>query len=325
MFKSVVLKLKTLSVAYIILSGLFSSISYASFDDCITSYAAGESGWCQVSDDVFDNARLSDAEALALGVRGNGGSKAVMTAWSGAALDPESLTLYFFGGGHNDYYGNEWYAYHIKTGLFERLTDPSPLDHYYFSTTLNQYCRVPDPAFPSSAHTYDGLGFNVPTGTIIMVNQGYSQNCSATRPAGTEIQPQPSIYEFNPSKTETRNGIPPLGTKRHGGHNFQYPRSVIKGGVIMLGSNLQMWRYSFVNGVLTQQDYTFRNAPAGDGVADKLVGTSERVTYMNAGYMWGFWRSELGWPEYISRTRIPNDGGMACGIGECLFWSGKGM
>lgn len=295
------------------------------FADCIASYAEGMSGWCKVSDDVFDNVRLSDAEADSLGVKGSTGSKAVMVAWNGAALDPDNLTMYFFGGGHNDYYGNEWYAYDIKAGKFERLNDPSPLDHYYFSTNLNQYCRIPDPAVPASAHTYDGLGFNVPTGTIIMVNQGYSQLCGARPATGTEVNGTQiaNIYEFNPSKTEVRNGLQPLTYRNHGRHNYQYPRSVIKDGEIMLGGNLQMFRHAFVDGLLTQQDYVFRNPPAGDGVADKLAGTSERVTYMNAGYMWGFWRSELGWPNYIRNTRIPNSGGMACGDGECLFWSGE--
>lgn len=293
-----------------------------SFDECIASYASGESGWCKVSDDVFDNVRLSDAEANSFGVKGNIGSRAVMTAWTGAALDPGTLTMYFHGGGHNDYYGNEWYSYDIQAGTFERLNDPSPVNHYYDNGS-GSYCRVPDPALaPSSAHTYDGVAFNQETGTIFVINQGYSAFCGAEPTNGTLISPSElvNIYEFNPSKAEVRNGLEPLTYKNHGHHDYQYPRSAAKNGILLLGSKTEIYYYSFVDGQLTKGQRYLGNASAGDGVVD-MIG-NEFATYMSSGYLWTF-GGPAGWARHFAGDRIPNSGGMACGVSECLFWAGE--
>lgn len=292
------------------------------FADCIAHYASGESGWCKLSDDVFDNVRLSDVDANAVGVRGSIGSKAVMIAWNGGVLDPDSLTMYFHGGGHNDYYGNEWYAYDIQAGAFERLNDPSPLTHYYYDPRFNKYCLVPDPSLaPMSTHTYDGVEFNLATGTIILIAQRLSNLCGSEPMDKTLIDKAQvnNLYEFNPSKTEIRNGLDPLTYRNLGGRAYSHARSTIINGQLILGSNKSLSEYGFSAKQAVEGPEIFKNPAAGQGIADTLNG--EVVTYLNAGFLWTF--DDSGSTRHISNySRIPNAGGMACGVTECLFWAG---
>lgn len=305
----------------ILLLGLITIASFShaqGFDACLSYYAEGNDGWCKVSDDVFNNVRLSDDEASSLDVRGSIGSRAVMTAWNGGALDPDNLIMYFHGGGHNDYYGNEWYAYDIRAGLFERLNDPSPLTHHYYNAGLNRYCRVPDPELsPNSAHTYDGVQFNPETRTIFIVNPGNSAYCVA-EPSGIMLDGiQKNIYEFNPSKSETRNGIAPLTYRKHGSHAFTYPRTALFGGNLFLGSNTRVHKYEVSGDQITDLGEIYRNPPSGQGYLSAM--NTEVVSYMTAGYLRTF--DETGSELHLS-VKIPNSGGMDCGPNECLFWSG---
>lgn len=306
-----------------LLSSLWAISAYSQgFDACLAHYAEGNDGWCKLSDDVFNNVRLTDAEANSFGVKGSIGSRAVMIAWNGAALDPDRLIMYFFGGGHNDYYGNEWYAYDIRAGKFERLNDPSPLTHYYFVEGNNYYCRIPDPEVaPNSTHTYDGVQFNPETGTIFLVGSGNSAYCGGQPATGALVERNSgrAIYEFNPSKTEVRNGLDPLTYRKSLSHGYTYPRSAFIDGTMIFGSNTVLYEYPLVNGVLTEGARYFGNAPAGQGFADSIDGGV--AIYMSAGY---FWTGEDGeFTRHRSGTWIPYSGGMACGIGECLFWAGE--
>src|SRR5699024_5795701 len=55
---------------------------------------------------------------------GTGDCSMAIEAYSGGALDPEGNRLYVLGGGHNDYYGNEVYAFDINTRSWHRVTEP---------------------------------------------------------------------------------------------------------------------------------------------------------------------------------------------------------
>ena len=50
----------------------------------------------------------------------------VIDDWSGGTYDPNHDKFLVWGGGHNDYYGNELYAFDLKTLSWELLTQPSP-------------------------------------------------------------------------------------------------------------------------------------------------------------------------------------------------------
>jgi hypothetical protein len=80
------------------------------------------------------------------------GPRAVIGAWSSAALDTKRNRLVLFGGGHGDYAGNELYAFDINTMTWSRLTDPT-VNPANDDSDLN-----PD-GTPQSRHTYGGLAY----------------------------------------------------------------------------------------------------------------------------------------------------------------------
>ncbi len=78
------------------------------------------------------------------------GCTAVISAWGGGAWDPSSRQMLLWGGGHNDYAGNEVYAFSTSTGKWSRLTEPSPGPYDLDILGDGQ---------PVSRHTYDGLAW----------------------------------------------------------------------------------------------------------------------------------------------------------------------
>ena len=54
-----------------------------------------------------------------------GSCSAVIGAWSGAVADTKRQRLLIWGGGHNDYYGNEVYSLNLGSKKMERLTNPT--------------------------------------------------------------------------------------------------------------------------------------------------------------------------------------------------------
>ena len=78
------------------------------------------------------------------------GCSALLNSWSSGVWDRAHRQLLLFGGGHNDYAGNEVYAFSVKTLSWTRLTQPSP----------KPYDKDPlDDGKPVSRHTYDGLAW----------------------------------------------------------------------------------------------------------------------------------------------------------------------
>lgn len=93
-----------------------------------------------------------------VGVRGVSGCPAIITAWSGGAWDSLHRRMVIWGGGHDDYHGNELYGFDLRTGAWSRLTEPStPSDGGGCSTFFNRD-PLPD-GQPVSRHTYDGVQF----------------------------------------------------------------------------------------------------------------------------------------------------------------------
>ena len=80
-----------------------------------------------------------------------GSPDAIILAWGGAAADTSRNRLIVWGGGHNDYYGNELYALDLTTKAMRRLTDPSPI-----GSPSRCLGTLPD-GNPASRHTYNNL------------------------------------------------------------------------------------------------------------------------------------------------------------------------
>jgi hypothetical protein len=81
----------------------------------------------------------------------SGWSANVIDAWGGAALDTKRNRLIVWGGGHNDYYGNELYVYEIDNERWVRLTNPTT--NYATCSDNNS------DGTPVSRHTYGGLAY----------------------------------------------------------------------------------------------------------------------------------------------------------------------
>lgn len=135
------------------------------------------------------------------GVNGVSGCGAIVTAWGGGAYDPNRQQMLIWGGGHNDYWGNEVYAFDLATMAWQRLTDPSP----------GPYNKDPlDDGQPVSRHTYDGL--QVLSHADRLFGQGGSR---ATDGNGTRL-----TWIFDPA-TKTWSNMQPSGADYPGvGHPY---------------------------------------------------------------------------------------------------------
>ena len=80
--------------------------------------------------------------------------KNVTDAWNSAVMDTRRNRLVIWGGGHNDYLGNELYALDLGSRSISRLTDPAvPVSSSSCPETLA------DGTQPNSRHTYDGIAY----------------------------------------------------------------------------------------------------------------------------------------------------------------------
>jgi hypothetical protein len=99
------------------------------------------------------NTKLEDVAADTTefpGIEGNG-FYTIVDAWNGAVLDTQRTRLVIWGGGHNDYYGNEMYVFDIAGLTWSRITDP---------TVDWSNCSDPNSdGTPNSRHTYNGLAY----------------------------------------------------------------------------------------------------------------------------------------------------------------------
>jgi hypothetical protein len=80
----------------------------------------------------------------------------VIAAWSGGVADQARNRLLIWGGGHNDYFGNEIYALDLNRMVLTRLNDPSPL--HQGPEPLPCRPETPD-GKANTRHTYGGLSY----------------------------------------------------------------------------------------------------------------------------------------------------------------------
>ena len=84
----------------------------------------------------------------------------VINAWSGAAMDTINNRLFIWGGGHNDYAGNEIYVLNLNTQSMERFWGPSPSsDDFWFGACPDPTDSKVADGTPMSRHTYGGLAY----------------------------------------------------------------------------------------------------------------------------------------------------------------------
>lgn len=74
----------------------------------------------------------------------------IVRAWNSAVADTKRNRLIVWGGGHNDYAGNEVYAFDLASLQWKRLNDPSAVTACEEATADHK---------PNSRHTYGGLTY----------------------------------------------------------------------------------------------------------------------------------------------------------------------
>src|SRR3989344_1224004 len=82
------------------------------------------------------------------------GPGSVMAAWSGGAYDTKRDRLIIWGGGHNDYGGNELYTFTLSTQKWTRIWGPSSGIPGSGGSNCPETVGSGD---PNSRHTYDGV------------------------------------------------------------------------------------------------------------------------------------------------------------------------
>src|SRR3989344_3363481 len=87
------------------------------------------------------------------GIFGWSGPTAIMRTWNGGAYDTKRNNFIIWGGGHQDYAGNEIYTFNTDTLTWSRVNDPSSLLGY--ANTSGIYAD----GTPASRHTYGGLAY----------------------------------------------------------------------------------------------------------------------------------------------------------------------
>ncbi|GIW81265.1 MAG: hypothetical protein KatS3mg105_3072 [Gemmatales bacterium] len=84
-----------------------------------------------------------------------GNPKAIITAWNSGAYDSRRQRLLVTGGGHNDYGGNEIYAFSLQTLQWKRIWGPSKDIPYRSKKSFLTYSD----GTPCARHTYDALEY----------------------------------------------------------------------------------------------------------------------------------------------------------------------
>jgi hypothetical protein len=120
------------------------------------SLAAHE--WWQVP--RVGNSRLSDVYSTPT-PPGATGPAAVISAWGGGCIDTLRRDLLIWGGGHNDYAGNEVYAFNVDTLVWRRksLATASP---------ANNGAETNADGSPAARHTYGALIYSAALDSMLV-------------------------------------------------------------------------------------------------------------------------------------------------------------
>jgi len=331
-------------------SNLPAKIHGQNLKQCLTKLNAQGAGWCEIYRSR-QHPSISSVwpKKLDKKTKMRTGPASILIAWNGAAFDEENRVLYFFGGGHKDYGGNEVYRFKLDSGEWTRLTDPSPLDYLYVVANYNarpdkpwrMLCWIPDiDKIPASTHTYDGFIFSHKTKTLFLYAQGIA-NGSCFEDKNDTYKNTPGItssgyralgwYEFNPSPNSQNNGLAPLSWRKvfnsdqlekfniHKG----YPASVeFQDGKIAFGSKYRTAIYDPTNPIMSSiKPFTYQ-ADWGDGTKiydhqRKVIWSLHKDTLLSFNAING---------RSILKIKANVDHGKSLAIdnrGRILSWNGK--
>jgi len=134
------------------------------------------SGWCKLPDEGLGEALVTREQAARIqGTPGDpqssatdrlwgwGGPEELFTAWGSAAFD--GRRLWFYGGGHHHWRGNNFLVYDLATLTWSRPYDPSYVTEETQSCGNKRY--IPEKG-PRATHAYDGLVYAAETHSIYL-------------------------------------------------------------------------------------------------------------------------------------------------------------
>ena len=226
-------------------------------------------------------------------LQGNGFPN-IMLAWGGGVLDGQRLRMIIWGGGHNDYYGNEIYAFDIATLQWERLNEP---------TVDWNDCGDPNADGTANArHTYRSMAFMDHADRMFV--SGGALNCTSGSCGGqitweldfdaltwTDRQPSgdhstgcENVAEYDPVSQTVYFG------DAGGLYGYDYDTNAwtqlnsdyiyaaavavdtTRGTLLMLGEG-EVWSYDIGQGDYTRQDWA---TTGGDAF---IAGTAQGLAY----------------------------------------------
>ncbi len=204
--------------------------------------------------------KLQDVQAdpeLYADLQGNG-FWTIIEAWNGAVLDTNRLRLVIWGGGHNDYYGNEMYAFDIAALSWSRLTEP---------TVDWTNCGDPNAdGTANSRHTYNGMAY-VQHADRMFVSGG-ALNCTSGS-CGADL-----TWEFDFDALAWTNREPTGDHTTACGNMASYdPAS----GLVYFGDGGGLYAYSYDDNAWSQlnQDYLYNVTSTIDTTRNQLVMVGE--------------------------------------------------
>jgi len=318
--------------------------------DCIKKLVKG--GWCEVvATDKHRSISSVWPKNISARLRMRTGPSAILRAWNGAAFDEKSVTMYFTGGGHADYGGNEVYQFDLINGQWSRLTDPSTLNRLFVLRDYNKSIKKPwrrlcwrgqQPNIPGSSHSYDGIIFSNRTQTILSLSGGAANgSCFGDKKdkfknselvsTGPEGRGR-GLYEFNPSMNEIRNNLAPLSwrlvltNKEMTAARIapSYPRTAeLSDGRLIIGTSNKTMMYDPKKPTVTGKKYFNTQADFGDGFM---------MYHPQNNLLWSLHRNSLlafnaktGQSVHRINSKIPHGKTIAIDqSGKIFSWNGVG-
>lgn len=150
----------------------------------------------------------------------------LIQAWSGGTVDTLRNRMLVWGGGHNDYWGNEVYAIDLATMTVQRTVDASPYTGSSSSTSA-----LPD-GTPTSRHTYDGLTYAANVDQFVSVGGALTPNGNADRATW--------VYEFGPRRWTSSVATSPIASATYGQLVKYDPVS----GLVYVRDNTSLYTYN---------------------------------------------------------------------------------
>jgi hypothetical protein len=163
-------------------------------------------------------------------ILGAWGCDGITGAWSGGAFDSARNRMIIWGGGHNDYYGNEIYAFNLNTQTVERLNDPG------LPGATSCTPAIAGGAQPNSRHTYDGIEY------IASVDKLFAFGGSLACASG-EFGSDTWTFDFKTKRWQRMNPTGPIPSGDAGMMTAYDPVS----GLIYLHDRRYLYSYDVAN------------------------------------------------------------------------------